>query len=145
MLDDQHSRTNWLQGPPTGQELQGLLALDDDELLAWLETMVPGPATDVPLLEIVRSSRHFFIRQEAAKCICDTRLLRAWEDDRHVGQILVRRMTRREDVDYLSNLAATSRHVEVRRAAQAQLKQVLADIAARGPSVSHAGGARVAS
>jgi hypothetical protein len=51
-------------------------------------------------------------------------------------------MTRREDVDYLSNLAATSRHVEVRRAAQAQLKQVLADIAARNQARSQPSSAR---
>ena len=145
MLDDLHSRSSWRSGPLRGEEPQGLLTLDDDELLAWLETMVPAQESDLALLEVVRSNRHFFIRQEAAKCICDTRLLRAWEDDRHVGQILVRRMTRREDVDYLSNLAATSRHVEVRRAAQAQLKQVLADIAARSQSLARGGGARIAS
>ena len=47
------------------------------------------------------SHRHFFIRQEAAKRVKDRRRLFAFEDDRHVGQILVRHLTRREDVTYL--------------------------------------------
>ena len=35
-------------------------------------------------------------------------------DDRHVGQILVRYLTRREDITYLQQLSRRSRHVEVR-------------------------------
>jgi len=72
----------------------------------------------------VRSKRHFFIRQEAAKRVRNRDLLFPFEDDRHVGQILVRYLTRREDVTYLERLVARSRHVEVRAAAQVQLAQL---------------------
>ncbi|HSD29013.1 MAG TPA: hypothetical protein VLL75_17065, partial [Vicinamibacteria bacterium] len=46
------------------------------------------------------------------------------EDDRHVGQILVRHLSRREDLTYLERTSMLSRHVEVRRAAQVQLARV---------------------
>ena len=73
---------------------------------------------------MVESHRHFFLRQEAAKRVKDRSRLFAFEDDRHVGQILVRHLTRREDVTYLERLSARSHHVEVRSAAQVQLARV---------------------
>jgi hypothetical protein len=41
-----------------------------------------------------------------------------------VGQILVRGLTRREDVEYLKKLLAQSRHLDVRNAARAQLELI---------------------
>ncbi len=73
---------------------------------------------------MVESHRHFFLRQEAAKRVKDRSRLFAFEDDRHVGQILVRHLTRREDVTYLERLSARSHHVEVRSAAQVQLARL---------------------
>ena len=73
---------------------------------------------------MVESDRHFFIRQEAAKRVSDRNRLFAFEDDRHVGQILVRHLTRREDVTYLERLSSRSKHVEVRSAAQVQLARL---------------------
>ena len=70
----------------------------------------------------MRSSRHFFIRQEAAKRIRDAERLKAFEGDRHIGQILVRQMRRESDVEYLERLLRESHHLEVRNAALAQLK-----------------------
>ena len=70
------------------------------------------------------SDRHFFIRQEAAKRVRDRSRLFAFEDDRHIGQILVRHLTRREDVTYLEHLSNRSHHVEVRSAAQVQLARL---------------------
>jgi hypothetical protein len=77
-------------------------------------------------MAVVRSNRHFFIRQEAAKKIADRDLLNEHSEDRHIGQILVRRMTRDEDVAYLEKLMADTRHLEVRKAADAQLKLIRA-------------------
>ena len=79
---------------------------------------------DDSLLEVVESRRHFFVRQEAAKRVRDRTRLFAYEDDRHVGQILIRHLTRREDLTYLERLSMRSRHVEVRKAAQVQLARV---------------------
>ena len=45
-------------------------------------------------MEVVKSARHFFVRQEAAKRIRDHDRLKAHSGDRHIGQILVRGMTR---------------------------------------------------
>jgi hypothetical protein len=45
-----------------------------------------------------------------------------FEGDRHIGQILVRRMRRDTDVEYLERLVRETRHLEVRNAAVAQLK-----------------------
>jgi hypothetical protein len=72
-------------------------------------------------MEVVRSPRHFFVRQEAAKRIHDRERLKDHSGDRHIGQILVRAMTRREDAAYLESLVRESRHVEVKKAAEAQL------------------------
>jgi len=86
--------------------------------------MPAGSATDPFLLEVIASQRHFFIRQQAAKKVSEPELLKTHSDDRHIGQVLVRVMTRREDVAYLERLARGARHLEVRNAAVAQLKLV---------------------
>jgi len=93
-------------------------------LLYEIKALEAAPEHDQPLLEVVRSNRHFFIRQEAAKKITQKELLKAYFDDRHIGQILVRGLTRKEDVDYLEKLIAGTRYIEVRRAANAQLVEL---------------------
>ena len=75
---------------------------------------------------MLQSDRHFFIRQEAAKKVRDTELLKAFVADRHIGQILVRQMTRAADVTYLERLRDESRYLEVRKAADAQLRVIAA-------------------
>ena len=70
------------------------------------------------------STRHFFVRQEAAKKLTDTSHLKKHSQDRHIGQIFVRVMNREEDIAYLEAILAESRHLEVRKAAQAQLELV---------------------
>jgi hypothetical protein len=102
-----------------------LLALSDDELLFRIEALPDDHEMDESLIEVVKSDRHFFVRQEAAKRIRNPALLRQHSGDRHIGQILVRGMTRREDVAYLQSLIAESRHLEVRKAAEAQLRVIL--------------------
>jgi len=97
------------------------LGLDDDELLHRIGTLNPEDDADKRLMEVITSERHFFVRQEAAKRIRDPRLLAGFEGDRHIGQILVRHLTRLEDLDYLERLVAHSQHLEVRKAASAQL------------------------
>jgi hypothetical protein len=111
-------RAPWVAGP---EAASGWLALDDDELLFRIERLTPEHGEDEALMEVVRSLRHFFIRQEAAKKIRDHRRLRAHSGDRHIGQILVRAMNRREDIEYLETLVRESRHIEVKKAAEAQL------------------------
>jgi hypothetical protein len=118
--DDASNRRPWREGPEHGDS--GWLALSDDEILFRLETLEPDNAFDPFLMEVVRSDRHFFVRQEAAKKIFDIDHLKAHLHDRHIGQILARGMARREDVAYLERLLQESRHVEVRKAAEAQLK-----------------------
>ena len=105
-----------------GVEEDRWLALTDDDLLFRIEALAAPHGQDLRLLEIVRSDRHFFIRQEAAKQIENPHLLKEHSGDRHIGQILVRVMTRAEDVAYLERLVAESRHIEVKKAAEAQLK-----------------------
>jgi hypothetical protein len=110
--------------PPEGAfpaEPSGWLALDDDELLHRIESLPPDHDHDAELLEVVRSRRHFFVRQEAAKKIRSADRLRSFSSDRHVGQILVRHIARSEDESYLEMLVQRSRHIEVRNAAAAQL------------------------
>jgi hypothetical protein len=102
----------------------GWLALSDDELLYRIESLADDHEQDQTLLDVVRSGRHFFVRQEAAKRIRDLELLKAHAADRHIGQILARAMTRGSDVGYLEKLMAESRHLEVRKAAEAQLKLI---------------------
>jgi hypothetical protein len=124
VADEAHLRLEWNEGPDEGAPEGSWLALDDDDLLLRIDSVSAQQDEDDSLLEVVASHRHFFVRQEAAKRIRDPRRLFAFEDDRHVGQILVRHLTRREDLTYLERLAARCRHVEVRRAAQVQLARV---------------------
>lgn len=122
--DPRNLRRPWIEGPDEDAPEESWLVLGDDELLLRITTLDSEAGTDEQLLEVVQSERHFFIRQEAAKQVRDHNLLFAFEDDRHIGQILVRYLTRREDVTYLERLVARSRHVEVRAAAQVQLAQL---------------------
>ena len=119
---DPMRRQAWREGPTEG----GWLALSDDDLLYHIEALPADHELDQPLIEVVRSDRHFFIRQEAAKKVRNRDLLLDQSGDRHVGQILVRGMTRAEDVDYLERLMRDTRHLEVRKAAEAQLKTLRA-------------------
>jgi hypothetical protein len=105
---------------------RGWLALSDDDLLCAIQRLPDGHAADAELLEVVRSARHFFIRQEAAKRVTDRDALKSHAGDRHIGQILVRGLGRADDVAYLERLAQESRHVEVKKAAEAQLEKIKA-------------------
>ena len=109
----------------------GWLALSDDELVFRIESLPGDHAHDDDLVAVVRSRRHFFVRQEAAKRIRDAERLKAFAADRHIGQILARQMRREEDIDYLEQLLRESRHLEVRNAAQAQLRLLKAALAQR--------------
>jgi hypothetical protein len=122
--DGPHLRIPWTEGPDETVSKESWLALSDDDLLLRIDSVTAQQDEDENLLEVVASHRHFFVRQEAAKRVHDRRKLFAFEDDRHVGQILVRHLTRREDLTYLERLVARCRHVEVRRAAQVQLARV---------------------
>lgn len=121
--DEGATRKSWTS-EPTVESADGWLALTDDELLFRIEALPPDHASDETLIHVVRSDRHFFIRQEAAKKIRDNGLLKDHSGDRHIGQILVRSMTRREDVAYLQKLLQESRHIEVKKAAEAQLRTI---------------------
>jgi hypothetical protein len=122
--DAKFHRTPWVEGPGGGEGAGGWLSLNDDELLFRIEALAADHQQDLVLLDVVRSQRHFFIRQEAAKKIRDTTLLREHSADRHIGQILVRQMTRAADVTYLERLRDESRYLEVRKAADAQLRVI---------------------
>ena len=125
--DEQGRRQAWHHGPePQQAQAQSWLGLTDDDLLFRIESLGPGDDEDRSLLEVVGSNRHFFIRQEAAKNVRNVRLLRDHSGDRHIGQILVRGMTRTEDIDYLRRILAESRHLEVRKAAEVQLRALTA-------------------
>ena len=103
----------------------GWLALKDDDLLYQIEALRDGPHDkDQALLEVLQSDRHFFIRQEAAKKIRDAEHLKAHAGDRHIGQILARVMTRTADAVYLEKLMNETKHLEVRKAAEAQLRMI---------------------
>ena len=117
-------------GPSAGAA--GWLALNDDDLLQRIEALPRDHAEDEALLDVVRSVRHFFIRQEAAKKLRDAARLKQHSGDRHIGQVLVRAMKRDEDVEYLQRLMAESRHLEVRKAAEAQLRAIAAKRKATG-------------
>jgi hypothetical protein len=121
MADDTGQRRQVWRTGPDDRTAAGWLALNDDELLFRIEALPPDHGEDEVLLEVVRSQRHFFVRQEAAKKIANPRRLKSHSGDRHIGQILVRTMNRDEDVAYLENLVRDSRHIEVRKAAEAQL------------------------
>ena len=123
-MSDPSQRQPWSESPDEDAPPESWLTLTDDELLHRIETFDARENEDDRLLEVVESHRHFFIRQEAAKRVKDRTRLFAFEDDRHVGQILVRHLTRREDVTYLERLSARSHHVEVRSAAQVQLARL---------------------
>jgi hypothetical protein len=127
-VDDRDSidptRSPWREGPDEGTSPDSWLGLADDELLHTIETVSSQRDADERLLEVVASHRHFFIRQEAAKRIRRKKLLFPYEDDRHIGQILVRHLTRREDLTYLERLVARSKHGEVRKAAHVQLARL---------------------
>jgi hypothetical protein len=109
-------------GPLAGDA--GWLALSDDELLFRVESLTPGHAHDDDLVRVLGSSRHFFIRQEAAKRVGDPERLKPFAVDRHVGQILARHMRRDQDVEYLEQLVRETRHLEVKKAALAQLESL---------------------
>ena len=68
---DPGRRKPWQEGPAAPQA-SGWLALDDDELLYRIEAAPASASADAALIEVVRSTRHFFIRQEAAKRIGTT-------------------------------------------------------------------------
>jgi hypothetical protein len=124
LTEVESERRPWREGPDETAPAKSWLGLADDDLLHRIETLGPAENADEALLQVVQSDRHFFIRQEAAKKVRKRELLFPFEDDRHVGQILVRYLTRREDVTYLERLVARSRHTEVRAAAQTQLAQL---------------------
>jgi hypothetical protein len=113
-------RLSWSDAAEPGAP--GWRVLEDEALLGRIESTPVGSAADPFFLEVVGSQRHFFIRQQAAKKVSEPELLKRHSDDRHIGQILVRVMTRREDVAYLERLVSHTRHLEVRNAAIAQLK-----------------------
>jgi hypothetical protein len=121
-MSEERRRRGWTPGP---RDVSGWLSLADDELLFRIEALAVDHAADQALLEVVRSDRHFFIRQEAAKRIRENSLLEEHSGDRHIGQILVRGMTRAEDVAYLERLIVETRHLEVRKAAEAQLRIIV--------------------
>ena len=127
-------RNHWVEGPEENAPEESWLALDDDELLHRIETLGADEDQDHQLLAVVGSQRHFFVRQEAAKRIIDRKQLFAFEDDRHIGQILVRHLNRREDLTYLERLSLRSKHAEVRSAAQVQLARVWKKIEAPASS-----------
>ncbi len=118
------------QGSPPLAKEEGWLSLVDDELLFRIQSLARDHGEDEELLAVVRSNRHFFVRQEAAKRIRDTELLKAFASDRHIGQILVRHMSRDGDAAYLQELIRRSRHLEVRKAAQAELLRLEDELAA---------------
>ena len=119
--DPRLRRVPWVSGPEPAAA-SGWLALDDDELLFRIERADPRPRRGRRAAwKSCAATRHFFVRQEAAKKIRDNRRLRAHSGDRHIGQILVRAMNRREDAAYLESLVRESRHIEVKKAAEAQL------------------------
>ena len=111
------------QGPVVGPS-DGWLMLSDDDLLFRIESLADDHDQDLALMEVVRSVRHFFVRQEAAKKIRDSELLKAHAGDRHIGQILARVMTRTADMAYLQKLMVETKHLEVRKAAEAQLRMI---------------------
>ena len=111
---------------------EGWLTLVDDELLFRIQSLAADHGHDDELVAVVRSERHFFVRQEAAKRIRDADRLKAFAADRHIGQILARQMRREADIAYLEHLLSESRHLEVRKAAQAQIDQLRVALGLKG-------------
>jgi hypothetical protein len=128
------ARESWQSGADEEAPATSWRSLEDDDLLHWIEGLPQHHSHDRELLEIVGSARHFFVRQEAAKRLENTDQLKAHFDDRHVGQILARRLSRIEDAEYLKHLLSTSRYLEVRKAAEAQLRQLQDALRAAGIS-----------
>lgn len=124
MGHERETRRRWESKPEDGAGADDWLALSDDDLLARIESLALPHDADRHLMAVVRSSRHFFVRQEAAKRLCDAHLLKEHSGDRHIGQILVRGMTRHDDIAYLERMVRETRHLEVRKAAEAQLGQL---------------------
>ncbi|HXK10174.1 MAG TPA: hypothetical protein VMT70_11055 [Vicinamibacteria bacterium] len=122
--DGRDARLPTAPGPKPGDA--GWLALSDDDLVFRIESLPADHGHDDDLLSVVQSDRHFFVRQEAAKRIRDAQRLKAFAGDRHIGQILARQMRRDGDIAYLEQLIRESRHLEVRNAARAQLRLLLA-------------------
>ena len=120
---DRRSRTSSASPDAPGQGA-GWLGKSDDDLLFEIERLPAGHDADPILLEVVRSARHFFIRQEAAKKVRNQDRLKEHSADRHIGQILVRGLNRTDDVAYLERLLIESRHIEVKKAAEAQLRAI---------------------
>ena len=120
---DRRSRTS-SAGPDTPRDGDGWLGKSDDDLLFEIERLPAGHDADAELLEVVQSARHFFIRQEAAKKVRNQDRLKEHSGDRHIGQILVRGLNRTDDVAYLERLLVDSRHIEVKKAAEAQLRAI---------------------
>jgi len=123
MVDDDGPRQASVRGPLPGAD--GWLAMSDDDLLFHIQALPAVHQDDDRLLDVVRSTRHFFLRQEAAKRVIDSDRLKAFAGDRHIGQILARQMHRDADVLYLAQLINDARHLEVRKAAQVQLELLL--------------------
>ena len=121
MGSDRRSPTAAPDAPRDGD---GWLGKTDDDLLFEIESLPAGHDADIHLLEVVQSPRHFFIRQEAAKRVRNHDQLKEHSGDRHIGQILVRGLNRNDDVAYLERLVAESRHIEVKKAAEAQLRSI---------------------
>jgi hypothetical protein len=109
---------------PEAPRGDGWLGLSDDDLLFEIERLPAGHEADADLIEVVQSARHFFIRQEAAKKVRNHDRLKEHSGDRHIGQILVRGLNRTDDVAYLERLLMESRHIEVKKAAEAQLRAI---------------------
>ena len=133
MDEDRPSRRqSWEQGPDGEVPFEHeWLSHTDEDLLFRIASLSAEHSDDDALIAIVRSKRHFFIRQEAAKRVRDPTRLRELWDDRHVGQILVRGLTRADDIEYLRRLVTQSRHLDVRNAAQAQLDLIARRAAAK--------------
>lgn len=120
---DRRSRTS-SAAPDAPRDGDGWLGKSDDDLLFEIERLPAGHDADADLLEVVQSPRHFFIRQEAAKKVRNQDRLKEHSGDRHIGQILVRGLNRTDDVAYLERLLVESRHIEVKTAAEAQLRAI---------------------
>lgn len=111
-----------------GQEAKGVtadwLTLSDEELIHRIEGLGKGHGVDPLLMDVVGSQRHFFVRQVAARKVEDSKLLHEHWDDRTIGQILVRGLSRADDVAYLEKLSRESRYGDVRSVASAELKTI---------------------
>lgn len=117
-------RRPWRKGPDAAAPADSWRTCNDDSLLTWIQELPANHRSDEVLLDIIASDRHFFVRQTAALHLSDPNRLRSFADDRHVGQVLARRLSRAEDIQYLAHLAQSSLYLEVRRAAKAQLELV---------------------